>query len=74
LASKGFGCIVARSLRIAADPLLTRALKIGKIADGGMPPTYETTHWLPARFGKIIEGRQVRVRTSILNSRFATVI
>jgi hypothetical protein len=21
-----------------------RALKIGKIADGGMPPTYETMH------------------------------
>jgi hypothetical protein len=25
--------------------LVARALKIGKIADGGMPPTYETMHW-----------------------------
>jgi hypothetical protein len=24
--------------------LVARALKIGKIADGGMPPTYETMH------------------------------
>jgi hypothetical protein len=24
---------------------IARALKIGKIADGGMPPTYETMHW-----------------------------
>jgi hypothetical protein len=23
---------------------VARALKIGKIADGGMPPTYETMH------------------------------
>ena len=28
-------------------PILMRALKIGKIADGGMPPTYETTHLFP---------------------------
>jgi purine nucleosidase len=26
--------------------LVARALKIGKIADGGMPPTYETMHYL----------------------------
>jgi hypothetical protein len=25
--------------------LVVRALKIGKIADGGMPPTYETVHY-----------------------------
>jgi hypothetical protein len=24
--------------------LVARVLKIGKIADGGMPPTYETMH------------------------------
>jgi hypothetical protein len=24
--------------------LVARALKIGQIADGGMPPTYETMH------------------------------
>ena len=35
---------VARSLRIDLDMLVARALKIGQIADGGMPPTYETMH------------------------------
>jgi hypothetical protein len=35
---------VARSLRIDLDTLVARALKIGQIADGGMPPTYETMH------------------------------
>jgi hypothetical protein len=25
--------------------LVARALKIGQIADGGMPPTYETMHY-----------------------------
>ena len=29
--------------------LVARALKIGKIADGGMPPTYETMHYLGPR-------------------------
>jgi hypothetical protein len=35
---------VARSLRKDLSMLVARALKIGKMADGGMPPTYETTH------------------------------
>jgi hypothetical protein len=35
---------VARSSRTDLSMLVARALKIGKIADGGMPPTYETTH------------------------------
>ena len=35
---------VARSSRMGLSMLVTHALKIGKIADGGMPPTYETMH------------------------------
>ena len=35
---------VARSSRTGLSMLVARALKIGKIADGGMPPTYETMH------------------------------
>jgi hypothetical protein len=33
-----------RSQEIEEALLVARALKIGKIADGGMPPTYETMH------------------------------
>ena len=35
---------VARSLRTDLSMLVALALKIGQIADGGMPPTYETMH------------------------------
>ena len=35
---------VGRSSRTDLSMLVARALKIGKIADGGMPPTYETMH------------------------------
>jgi hypothetical protein len=35
---------VARSSRTDLSMLVARALKIGKIAGGGMPPTYETMH------------------------------
>jgi hypothetical protein len=35
---------VARSSRTDPSVLVVRALKIGKIADGGMPPTYEMMH------------------------------
>jgi hypothetical protein len=35
---------VARSSRTDQSTLGAHALKIGKIADGGMPPTYETMH------------------------------
>jgi hypothetical protein len=35
---------VARFSRTGLSKLVARALKIGKIADGGMPPTYETMH------------------------------
>jgi hypothetical protein len=38
---------VARSSRTDLSMLVACALKIGKIADGGMPPTYETMHWCP---------------------------
>jgi hypothetical protein len=37
---------VARSSRTNLSRIVARALKIGKIADGGMPPTYETMHYL----------------------------
>ena len=40
---------VARSSRTDLSMLVARALKIGKIADGGMPPTYETMHYLGPR-------------------------
>ena len=33
---------VARFSRTNLGMLVARALKIGQIADGGMPPTYET--------------------------------
>jgi hypothetical protein len=33
---------VARSSRTDLSMLVARALRIGQIADGGMPPTYET--------------------------------
>ena len=36
---------VARSSRTDPSMLVARALKIGEIADGGMPPTYETMHY-----------------------------
>jgi hypothetical protein len=35
---------VARFSRTDLSVLVARALKIGKTADGGMPPTYETMH------------------------------
>jgi hypothetical protein len=35
---------VARSSRTDQSMLVALALKIGQIADGGMPPTYETMH------------------------------
>ncbi len=35
---------VARFSRTDLSMLVVHALKIGKIADGGMPPTYETMH------------------------------
>jgi hypothetical protein len=35
---------VARFSRTDRSMIVARALKIGKIADGGMPPTYETMH------------------------------
>jgi hypothetical protein len=39
---------VARFPRTDLSMLVARALKIGKIADGGMPPTYETMHQMRA--------------------------
>jgi hypothetical protein len=36
--------LLDRSSRTDLSMLVARALKIGKIADGGMPPTYETMH------------------------------
>jgi hypothetical protein len=36
---------VARSSRTDLSMIVARALEIGKIADGGMPPTYETMHY-----------------------------
>jgi hypothetical protein len=36
---------VARFSRTNASMIVARALKIGQIADGGMPPTYETMHY-----------------------------
>ena len=36
---------VARFSRTDPSMIVARALKIGQIADGGMPPTYETTHY-----------------------------
>ena len=41
---KRFVCVVARSLRIAADTLLTRVLHPSPFKANGMPPTYETMH------------------------------
>jgi len=38
---------VARFSRTDLSMLVARVLKIGKIADGGMPPTYETMHQAP---------------------------
>ena len=35
---------VAHSLRINLDMLVVRALKISQMTDGGMPPTYDSTH------------------------------
>ena len=35
---------VAHSLRINSDMLVVRALKIGQMTDGGMPPTYDSMH------------------------------
>jgi hypothetical protein len=35
---------VTCSSRTDLSMLVARALKIGQIADGGMPPTYETMH------------------------------
>ena len=35
---------VASSSRTDLSMIVARVLKIGQIADGGMPPTYETMH------------------------------
>ena len=35
---------VARFSRTDLSMIVARALKIGQIADGGMPPAYETMH------------------------------
>jgi hypothetical protein len=35
---------VAHSLRIDSDMLVVRALKISRLTDGGMPPTYDSMH------------------------------
>ena len=40
---------VARSSRTDFSMLVARALKIGQIADGGMPPTDETMHQAESR-------------------------
>jgi hypothetical protein len=40
---------VARSSRTDLSMLVARALKIGNIADGGMPSTYETMDQLATR-------------------------
>ena len=37
---------VARFSRTDSSMLVARALKIGKIPDGGMPSTYETMHYM----------------------------
>jgi hypothetical protein len=45
---------VARFSRTDLSMLVARALKIGKIADGGMPPTYETMHYgIPPQFRNV---------------------
>jgi len=36
---------VAHSLRINADMLVVRALKIGQMTDGCRPPTYDSMHY-----------------------------
>jgi hypothetical protein len=41
---------VARSSRTDQSMLVARALKIGQIADGGMPPTYETMHYISVNY------------------------
>jgi hypothetical protein len=41
---------VARSSRTDQSMLVARALKIGQIADGGMPPTYETMHLISVNY------------------------
>jgi hypothetical protein len=35
---------VAHSLRIISDMLVVRALKISRLTDGGMLPTYDSMH------------------------------
>ena len=37
---------VAHSLRIDSDMLVVRALKISQLTDGGLPPTYDSMHWI----------------------------
>jgi hypothetical protein len=49
---------VARSSRTDLSMLVARALKIGKIADGGMPPTYETMH-------QVLKSNQLRPRLAV---------
>jgi hypothetical protein len=51
---------VACSSRTDLSMLVARALKIGKIADGGMPPTYETTHLCIAKL--VVSGEEPHQR------------
>jgi hypothetical protein len=51
---------VARFSRTDRSMIVARALKIGKIADGGMPPAYETMHYA-GRFGSSQEGQALEV-------------
>jgi hypothetical protein len=53
---------VAHSLRIHSDMLVVRALKIGQMTDGGMPPTYDSMHWVLSRFG-VLANAQTRVES-----------
>jgi hypothetical protein len=48
---------VAGFSRTDLSMLVARALKIGKMADGGMPPTYETMHWTKSKIRQDFQGR-----------------
>jgi hypothetical protein len=56
---------VAHSLRINSDMLVVRALKIGQMIrqlPDGMPPTYDSMHWVSSRFG-VLANAQTRVES-----------
>jgi hypothetical protein len=64
---------VARFSRTNLSRIVARALKFGKIADGGMPPTYETMHQMRAECRSVTDGEHQFLTNTKKNRREETL-